>query len=181
MATPWTSRYHCVLPHRTTVTTIRLFISRILQFQIEALYPPNLPKIFNRTRLNVKRTCAPGVALGTGRIPPSQRIRHVTKQAQGLALRPHLLSQERNRYFRIRASDPVIQGEGEVEGGGEWKLILKLIFHLLLFFPKQKSTLPPPLPNTHTMVHKHPSRGFGRVVELSSPTLGKGLEGRSGH
>lgn len=88
---------------------------------------------------------APGVALGTGRILSSQRSRHVTKQAQGLALRPHLLSQERNRYFRIGASDPVIQGEGEVEGGGEWKLILKLIFHLFLFYPKQKSALPPSL------------------------------------
>lgn len=100
----------------------------------------------------------------------------MTKQAQGLALRPHLLSQERNRYFRIGASDPVIQGEGEVEGGGEWKLILKLIFHLFLFYPKQKSALSRPLPNTHTMTHKHPSRGFGSVAELSSPELGKGLK-----
>lgn len=74
----------------------------------------------------------------------------MTKQAQGLALRPHLLSQERNRYFRIGASDPVIQGEGEVEGGGEWKLILKLIFHLFLFYPKQKSTLPPLPYQIHT-------------------------------
>lgn len=44
-------------------------------------------------------------ALGTFLLP-----RGVTKQALGLALRPHLLSPERNRYFRIGASEPENQG-----------------------------------------------------------------------
>lgn len=85
---------------------------------------------------------APAWALADFFLSKGTGTGEVTEQALGLVLRPHLLSQRRNRYFRIGPSDRVIPAKGETSGGGDRKLIIKAnfsskIINLFLFFSKQ--------------------------------------------